>query len=30
MKLSLQFFAGDPPSDYPDLNKCPDCETYFA
>lgn len=30
MRISLQFFASGPPNDYPDLNKCPDCETFFA
>lgn len=29
MKLPLQFFGGAP-DDYPHLNKCPDCETFFA
>ncbi len=30
MRISLQFFSAEPPQDYPDLNKCPDCETFFA
>ena len=31
MRIPLQFFAtSGPPNDYPDLNKCPDCETFFA
>ena len=30
IKLSLQFFGGSAPDDYPHLNKCPDCETFFA
>ena len=29
MRLPLQFFGGAP-DDYPHLNKCPDCETFFA
>ena len=30
MRLPLQFFAHEDPQDYPHLNKCPDCETFFA
>ncbi|MBQ9131133.1 MAG: hypothetical protein IJX62_01500 [Clostridia bacterium] len=30
MRLPLQFFAHEAPQDYPHLNKCPDCETFFA
>lgn len=30
MSRSLGYFADDTPQDYPELNKCPDCETFFA
>lgn len=29
MGTPIGFFADDGPNDYPNLNKCPDCETYF-
>ncbi len=29
MGTPIGFFADDTPQDYPELNKCPDCETYF-
>lgn len=30
MGANLGFFAEDRERDYPELNKCPDCETFFA
>ena len=30
MSAPLVFFGDDVERDYPDLNKCPDCETFFA
>ncbi|MBQ7334969.1 MAG: hypothetical protein IJW92_00650 [Clostridia bacterium] len=30
MGSQLGFFAEDETRDYPELNKCPDCETFFA
>ena len=29
MGAPIGFFSDDAPNDYPELNKCPDCETYF-
>ncbi len=30
MSNSLGYFSDDQARDYPELNKCPDCETFFA
>lgn len=30
MSRQLGYFDGDSVQDYPELNKCPDCETFFA
>ena len=30
MGANLGFFAEDRERDFPELNKCPDCETFFA
>ena len=30
MGADLGFFAEDRERDFPELNKCPDCETFFA
>ena len=30
MGANLGFFADDRENDYPDLNKCPDCDCFFA
>ncbi len=30
MGTQLGYFSNDNPVDYPELNKCPDCETFFA
>ena len=30
MSADLGFFAEDRERDFPELNKCPDCETFFA
>lgn len=30
MSANLGFFAEDRERDFPELNKCPDCETFFA
>ncbi len=30
MGTQLGYFSDDGPVDYPELNKCPDCETFFA
>ena len=29
MGTPIGFFGDESPQDYPELNKCPDCETYF-
>ena len=29
MGAPIGYFANQQPNDYPDLNKCPDCETFF-
>ena len=29
MGTPIGFFGDEAPNDYPELNKCPDCETYF-